>query len=775
MNSVASPSTPTRGERTHGGLGFATDAFFAQLARWHEVLPGTAAFLLAAALVATLVHTFDLPGGVLPALPVLTMPLVPHSWRLFWQRIVTIGISCTGCYLLGTILQQQPWLLLPFIGVYAFVGFYLTSRGLDMFNFMVLVGTPVLLLWQGSVGRSLGEVCWQSSEQLLVGTLVSGSIGLVFLRGGFEQALRERVAARLEGLAAVFRTPPHRESETQPEWSIKESAITERMLARLRAEQGRTVRCRNLHTLAECLRLLMGLNSVRRMLYVLPHPPGFVEAQADAAMPVRLVFADRLVAIAAAVRARHAVGALPSADAAIEAFERRCIELNAANDGDRPSARGVVLIESVAVLYRSIDLVLGLAAAAIGPKVAAIPEAIPIPTIEERSCWRGLSVLAELVHLPNRWSAIFAAKGAIVTLIAFSIASVFPDWGGSTVLLLMSMLLTSLNMGGVAASFSARLVGLIGSLIASLLAILVFLPNAPDPWVYAAILVAALAPGAIAMQSPATSGIGLSFAMTVFFTLTSSDTLSVSLDPIQQRFASVGGATLLAWLVFLLIRPVYARERIGDGLAMALEANAALLRFGADPPRDADRAARRRLEIGLRSKAHDALAALDGIIVDAQTEIGVDPERLRILESIRGSIERQLLLARTFARIQQVRSAALAGSEFAGEVGAAAVAEAERADGLAAIARDPDPEAVNREETPVSDRDAMLAVVDRAATELAPADANLVGATMTMLTLLDRELIACRGELKRRGEVLEAIRRVAIGGTDSPVGVAATS
>ena len=75
----------------------------------------------------------------------------------------------------------------------------------------------------------------------------------------------------------------------------------------------------------------------------------------------------------------------------------------------------------------------------------------------------------------------------------------------------------------------------------------------------------------------------------------------------------------------------------------------------------------------------------------------------------------------------------------------------------------------------MSDRDAMLAVVDRAATELAPADANLVGATMTMLTLLDRELIACRGELKRRGEVLEAIRRVAIGGTDSPVGVAATS
>ncbi len=496
MSGAASTTATSRAGRASGGLGWATDTFLTQLARWHEVLPGTAAFLLAAAIVATLVHTFDLPGGVLPALPVLTMPLVPHSWRLFWHRIVTVGISCTGCYLVGTILQQQPWLIVPFIGVYAFVGFYVTLRGLDMFNFMVLVGTPILLIWQGSVGRSLGEVCWQSAEQLLVGTLVSGSIGLAFLRGGFEQALRERIAGRLEALAAVFRTPPHRESDTQPEWSIKESAVTERMLARLRAEQGGTVRCRNRHTLAECLRLLMALNSVRRMLYALPHPPGFIESQADAAMPVRRVFADRLVAIAAAVRERCSVEALPSAEAAIEAFERRCIELNTVADGDRdtPSARGIVLLESVALLYRGIDSVLAIAAAATGPKVAAIPESIPIPTIEERPGWRALSVLAELVHLPSRWSAIFAAKGTIVTLIAFSFTSVFPDWGGSTVLLLMSMLLTSLNMGGVAASFSARIVGLIGSLIASLLAILVFLPNAQDPWVYAAILVAALGP-----------------------------------------------------------------------------------------------------------------------------------------------------------------------------------------------------------------------------------------------------------------------------------------
>jgi predicted nuclease with RNAse H fold len=50
-----------------------------------------------------------------------------------------------------------------------------------------------------------------------------------------------------------------------------------------------------------------------------------------------------------------------------------------------------------------------------------------------------------------------------------------------------------------------------------------------------------------------------------------------------------------------------------------------------------------------------------------------------------------------------------------------------------------------------------------------------VAATLAMLVLLDRELAACREELRRRVQVLEAIRRVAIGGIDSPVGVAATS
>ncbi len=773
MSGAAASAAPARRAPRAGGIGWATDAFLSQLARWPEAASGTAAFLLAATIVATLVHTFDLPGGVLPALPVLTMPLVPHSWRLFRERIVAVAVSCTGCYLFGTILQQQPFLILPFVTVYAFVGFYVTSRGLDMFNFMVLVGTPILLIWQGSIGRDLGDACWQSSEQLLVGTLVSGSIGLVFLRGRFEQTFRDRLASRFEALAKVLRLPPNGEPASQAMWSIQESALTERSLARLRSEQGRTARCRNLHTTAECLRLVMGLNSVRRMLYALPRPPGLIETYLDAVMPVRRNFADRLEAIAAAVRDRRALGALPSADGAISALEARCAEANrvAVGNAATSSANGMVVIETIAVLYRNLDLVIGLAASATSPKVAAIPESLPIPAIEERPGWRALAVISELVSLPDRWAAIFAMKGMIVTLIAFSIASVYPEWGGATVLLLMSMLLTSLNMGGVAASFSARLVGLFGSLLSSMVAILVFLPNAQDPWIYAAILAAAIAPGAVAMQSPATAGIGLSFAMTVFFTLTTSDTLTVSLDPIQERFASVGGATLLAWLVFLLIRPVYARERIGDGLATALEANAALLRFGVDTSPQEAASAARRTEIALRSKAHAALTALDGVIIDAKAELGADPERLQLLESIRGSIERQLLLARSFARIRRVMAPALGDSEFGRQVASCASIQASRVDRLAQLARDPE----TTVDLPAGEGDAMLATVERAERSLPQADTNLVAATMAMLVLLDRELDACHSELLHRRHVLEEIRRFAIGGTDSPVGVAATS
>ena len=100
--------------------------------------------------------------------------------------------------------------------------------------------------------------------------------------------------------------------------------------------------------------------------------------------------------------------------------------------------------------------------------------------------------------------------------------------------------------------------------------------------------------------------------------------------------------------------------------------------------------------------------------------------------------------------------------------------QAERTDGLASLARDPDSTAAAPEAS-ASDRDAMLAVVGRAESSLDPADTNLVAATMAMLALLDHEVIACHAELRRREHLLESIRRIAIGGTDSPVGVAATS
>ncbi|MGA0173535.1 MAG: hypothetical protein ACO3NL_07810, partial [Phycisphaerales bacterium] len=169
--------------------------------------------------------------------------------------------------------------------------------------------------------------------------------------------------------------------------------------------------------------------------------------------------------------------------------------------------------------------------------------------------------------------------------------------------------------------------------------------------------------------------------------------------------------------------------------------------------------------------AHAALTALDGVIIDAKAELGADPERLQLLESIRGSIERQLLLARSFARIRRVMPPALGDSEFGRQVASCASIQASRVDRLAQLARDPE----TTVDLPAGEGDAMLATVERAERSLPQADTNLVAATMAMLVLLDRELDACHSELLHRRHVLEEIRRFAIGGTDSPVGVAATS
>jgi hypothetical protein len=67
--------------------------------------------------------------------------------------------------------------------------------------------------------------------------------------------------------------------------------------------------------------------------------------------------------------------------------------------------------------------------------------------------------------------------------------------------------------------------------------------------------------------NPASSGIGLSGAMALYFMLTSPNNPAVDLNPIQARLLSVGGATCISFLVFSFVFPVRAVNTVGNRLA----------------------------------------------------------------------------------------------------------------------------------------------------------------------------------------------------------------
>jgi uncharacterized membrane protein YccC len=348
----------------------------------------------------------------------------------------------------------------------------------------------------------------------------------------------------------------------------------------------------------------------------------------------------------------------------------------------------------------------------------------------------------------------------LVGIIAFVVASIFSWWGGSSVLLLMSLLLTSLNMGSVVAGFVLRMVGLFAALLATLLFLLVVMPLLQDPWLFLLALSAVLLPGAVAMHRPATAPMGLSYAMSVFFVLASEGQPEISLVPLQQRFGSVAGATLLSWAVFLLVRPVYARQRIGESLSIAIGelgglADAAAALLSGDPaapsPRDEGR---------MRLRAVGAIDDADRVIEDAAIEMGRDGRRIESLRAVRGEIESLMILLRLLLRL--VRRASHDRSAISPATSAAAVAYARALAGslrsLATFtAEDAGASPIPQRRT-ADAAAAILQEVDR------PGDGLDALALLGTAELIETRLAALQAGLEARRAVLAVERPIAIGG-----------
>lgn len=740
--------------------------FTASLAGWRRDPSTWIAFLLASLVVATLVHVLDLPGGVIPALPILVMWAVPHSWRLFGLRILLVVAGTAGSYVLSATFQETPWVLLPLAAILTFVGLYLVARGQDLLTYMCIGSLPVVAAWEAGVGTAMSELLWNWTRDLLLSLAVVELMAILIARPRTERDLRRAIAERFRDVAALLSRPIEEDPDPTGRWSTERVVAIEGLLARLRAEQGRSVACRNLHALADILQVAVGWDDVRRSLRTLPHPKGLFVALTDVATPLRAAFGAQFGEVADAVEARRPARWLTDLDPLVASLGRRSEEL-LAGLGESGRREGAELAVVFPVLYRLAARYLRLAVEATGEREVEPTSDFPLPRLEDHPNRDLPSTFGELLRRPDRWAMIFAAKGCLVVTSAFVIGSVFWWWGGALVFLLMSSLLTGLTIGAITAGFLGRLVGLVASLVACLVAILVFLPNAQDPWFYAAVLGAAMLPGAIAITTPSTAGIGLSYAMSVFFVLTSSDVLSVDLSPIEQRFVSVCAGTVLPWAVFLIVRPVYARERITGGLSQVLASMADLVAVARDsaPRSSAEQERRRDREIGARIAVLSQAATIDRLLAEAVIERH-DPGLAEMVRRFRAVLDATTVILRFICRLRSLPTPSLAGAPIESEIAQAvdSIAQALRmmATSAAGSSRADSDEAI-------AEASRRLEEASRSrATGAEPPDWHVVVAVGATLRLLVPRVAELQSLLTERLTELRMVRSLRIGGDPRP-------
>ena len=630
-----------------GSISWAWDTFLDALKSWRATIVGTGTFIAGAVFVVIFMAILELPGGVLPAIPVLTINLVPHSLRMLLKRILIIVVTLMASFLIYSTFEEQPWILLLVGMSAAYFGLYLVGRGMDMLSYLLGVAVPVLLSWEAAMGKDLQASIWMSSEQLLVGILVTGILGIIFLQPQSERNLRNAISKPLRQIAAILRTSPLSEPEEQPQVTATSLAMIERLLGRFRAESGRTARARNLHVVADTVRMMISWNQLRSMLHSLHFKDEQYTYLYDKAMSYRNLMASQLEENAEALLQRRNARSVPGMDTAALDFRKQCIEGIRSQEFDNVESASIA--QAFAFLCQHGVHMLEPMTGGINEKLYTPPEDVPLQSREHRRPWSAGTYLLEAATNPDRAVGLFAMKGVIVGMIAFALATVFSYWGGAVVLLLMALLLTPQSMGAVASGYMLRMLGLGIAVVVCLLGVLLVIPDINDPWTYGLLLAVALLPGAIASQTPNTIALGIGYCMSVFFMLTQPDRPSVDLTSVQDRFVSVAVATSLAWLVFIGFKPVYARTRIGEQLRHTCKSIAEMFKLAALPPRN-------HLESIKESDAWwDVYMTLDQTnhtIADSKSEFASERERYRALTSILSRLEQMFVLGRFELRVR---------------------------------------------------------------------------------------------------------------------------
>ena len=548
-----------------GTFGWALEASISRLRDWTRVGRPAWSFLIAATIVIFLLRVFQLPGGVLPALPVLLITAVPHSFRLLGLRLFAATASTVLASLLSETLGEQPWLLAIIAAAICFVAFYLLARGLDLLSFLLVMALPILYTWEAANDVDALAAAWTSLQVLAIGVTVSEFTGMIVNPRSNRQTL-------LRGLAQSIRKIPlsyHAHGERT--WTVALFSTHQKLLFGIAGEIGDGVEMRNLETAASSVRFLLAFHDDIRIsedafggIESLPGKLGEVE------MRFRKAITEETTLLADAFDA----DAMPAPGPDLEAHRDeviRTIEAALADSDPDVSADTLAHLANLRHLHMLMIATLRVLRRSRGTAPTELPDTLKLPRIDTRVGVSVYHTLRELVTKADRTTFRYATKGTIAVMISFTFASIYSDWRGAPSLLLLSTLVTTVNFGALTASFMHRTVGLGLATIIAILSIITVGPSLGDVWISAAFTMVVLFPAALLISNPPTAAAGLNYGMSMMFIFTTFNRLEVDLGLVSDRFVAVAGSTIIPWLVFLLFQPTYARERIGATLGKAIE------------------------------------------------------------------------------------------------------------------------------------------------------------------------------------------------------------
>ena len=628
-----------------GSFLWAIDAARQSFIDWRSGLRPLSVFIASTVGLILILTILQLPGGTVPALPVLLVTIVHHSVTLLLRRLAVATVVVVLSHSVLGVLAEQPWLLAALSVVMAFIGYYLLFRGLDLLSYLMAILIPVLFAWQAANGLANGHAAWVEWQQLMIGLLVSGSLGILFLGDRFERGLRERLSSNLASVGNGLLKPLEEEFKAgYISWDARRSASLETLMHGIRHVRGRSVTTTNLVLAGDCTRYMLGLNRMRLALLKHGRPDFFLEGVAESLPELREKLGEQLLEISAAIEEGRPARHIPGLGSAARRFRADCRRMVVAEPSGTPLMETSFVAAASRVLA-DMHRVTRTLVATTGRTRAKPASRLHMPRWDQRHDWTVGSSLRELITTPDPAAITFAIKGTITMTIAFVIASVYDQWGGAAVFLLMSMFLSTVFQGSLRAAMMLRAVGLLLATTVSVLALITVFPNLGSTGGYAIFLVAVLTPGAVMLVSPRTAAAGLNYAMSVFFIFTTNPRLEVGLDLIDNRFISVAGASLLPWMVFNLIRPTRARDRVQECFASAIDEveRSVMLPLNPRPTDDSK-------EIESLARSLNSLTVVRTMTDDAAMELVDDPERQQLNLRMVDQVDQLFVISRFLVR-----------------------------------------------------------------------------------------------------------------------------